>query len=309
MVRAIDIVEFLTGTGDTDVRLPESHPVATVEILQVTTDLDAKRGHLSWISRRNLEREPDRLLRFGGTVLIAPSGVQFDPISSDRVILPCDDPKLAFVKAIDHFFAEQAKTVWPSAGAALSADAKIGRGTELSTGVVIGPRVTIGDGVEIGPNTCIANCTIASGVVVGANCSIGLPGFGYARGASGGLERFPHLGGVRIEEGVEIGSNTCIDRGSIGDTVIGKGAKIDNLVHIAHNVVIGRNVVVIANAMIGGSVQIDDDAWVAPSVSIRDQLVIGSQATLGLGAVVVKSVDDGAVMVGNPAKPLERPIS
>ena len=90
--------------------------------------------------------------------------------------------------------------------------------------------------------------------------------------------RFPHIGGVEIEDRVEIGSNTCIDRGSIGNTIIGSGVKIDNLVHVAHNVVIGSNSIVIANSMIGGSTCIGSGVWVAPSVSIINQICIDDSA-------------------------------
>ena len=152
----------------------------------------------------------------------------------------------------------------------------------------------------------MANCTIAAGVRIGCNCTIGLPGFGYEKDQAGAYWRFPHLGGVRIEADVEIGSNTCIDRGSLGDTVIGRGCKIDNLVHVAHNVVLGNNAVVIANTMLGGSVTIGAGAWVAPSVTIMNQATIGAGATLGLGAVVLKDVAPGQVIVGNPGKVLEK---
>jgi UDP-3-O-[3-hydroxymyristoyl] glucosamine N-acyltransferase len=213
---------------------------------------------------------------------------------------------LAFIQTVDRFFADLGLTTWPLASVtAISPDATIGARVRFAAGVVIGSDVSIADDVSIGPNTCIANTSIARGVSIGANCSIGLPGFGYARNQAGELERFPHLGRVRIHERVEIGSNTCIDRGSIGDTIIGEGSKIDNLVHVAHNVVLGRNVVLIANSMIGGSTTIGDDAWVAPAVSVMDQIAVGNRSVLGLGAVVLKDVAEDAVMVGNPARKLE----
>jgi UDP-3-O-[3-hydroxymyristoyl] glucosamine N-acyltransferase len=113
---------------------------------------------------------------------------------------------------------------------------------------------------------------------------------------------------VEIEENVEIGSNTCIDRGALGNTIVRSGAKIDNLVHLAHNVVVGCNALVIANSMIGGSTVIEEGAWIAPSVSVMNQVSIGKSSILGMGAVVIKDVADGAVMVGNPAKALEKKI-
>ena len=95
--------------------------------------------------------------------------------------------------------------------------------------------------------------TVGKNVIIHSNTVIGADGFGYQRNKDGSFEKFPHIGGVIIEDHVEIGANTCIDRGALGNTIIRNGAKIDNLVHIAHNVVIGQNTAVIANAMIGGS--------------------------------------------------------
>jgi len=133
---------------------------------------------------------------------------------------------------------------------------------------------------------------------------IGADGFGYQRNDKGEFEKFPHIGGVVIKDNVEIGSNTSIDRGALGNTIIEEGAKIDNLVHIAHNVKVGKHSAVIANSMIGGSTIIGDYSWVAPSVCMRDQISTGNNVTIGLGAVVLKSIPEGETWTGSPAKPL-----
>jgi UDP-3-O-[3-hydroxymyristoyl] glucosamine N-acyltransferase len=143
-------------------------------------------------------------------------------------------------------------------------------------------------------------------VRIGANCSIGLPGFGYERDEDGRYWRFPHLGRVIIASDVEIGSNTCIDRGAIGDTIIERGVKIDNLVHIAHNVILKENVVVIANSMVAGSVTVDADAWISPSAAIKNKLSIGHGSVVGLGAVVIRDVAPHTTVIGNPARLLEK---
>ena len=130
-------------------------------------------------------------------------------------------------------------------------------------------------------------------------------GFGYSRNEEFEFEKFPHVGGVIIEDNVEIGANTCIDRGALGNTVIKTGTKIDNLVHIGHNCVIGKHCAIIANSMLGGSVVIKDYSWIAPSASILNQLSIGEKVTIGLGSVVNKSVPDGETWMGVPAKPLK----
>jgi UDP-3-O-[3-hydroxymyristoyl] glucosamine N-acyltransferase len=112
------------------------------------------------------------------------------------------------------------------------------------------------------------------------------------------------MGGVLIGENVEIGSNTCIDRGSLGDTQVGDGCKIDNLAHVAHNVVLGRNTLVIANSMLGGSAKVGANVWIAPSVSVLNQVSVGDGATLGMGAVVLKDVPSSKIIIGNPGREL-----
>ncbi len=135
---------------------------------------------------------------------------------------------------------------------------------------------------------------------------IGADGFGYERNEVGELEKFPHVGGVLIEDNVEIGANSCIDRGSLGDTRICQGARIDNLVHIAHNVYVGRHAVVIANAMVGGGTHIGDFAWVAPSACLRDRIKIGDKSLVGLASLVTKDVPNGETVLGCPARSLAK---
>ncbi len=155
-------------------------------------------------------------------------------------------------------------------------------------------NVTISDDVSIGDNV-----TVDFGAVLGSQ------GYGYFRNENNEIEGFPQLGGVTIGNDVYIGANTTIDRGTLDDTVIGNGSKIDNLVHIAHNAVIGKNVIIIANSMIAGSVRIKDDSWIAPSASILNQTEIGEGSTVGLGSVVLKNIPRDQTYLGNPARPVK----
>jgi UDP-3-O-[3-hydroxymyristoyl] glucosamine N-acyltransferase len=302
-----EVVRFLESIGEA---VGEGHPGDGSEPIQVvgpSPDQTAGPGHLAWLSPKRASREPGRVQGFAGALLLAPRDVPLAQPARGGVVVRCASPKLAFIRAVLQFFPDLSETRWPDASAGPVLDGTtIGTGSVLAAGVVIGSGVTIGDGVVIGPNSCIANCVIGTGVRIGCNCTIGLPGFGYERGADGAYWRFPHMGRVVIEDDVEIGSNTCIDRGSMGDTRIGRGSKIDNLVHIAHNVIVGDDVLLIANSMIGGSTTIEDGVWVAPSAALMNQIRIGAGAVVGLGAVVLKDVEPGAVMVGNPAKALER---
>lgn len=146
---------------------------------------------------------------------------------------------------------------------------------------------------------------IGKNVTIGQNCTIGGDGYQYLKD-NGELIKFPHFGGVIIENNVDIANNVCIDRGALSNTIIKQGTKIDNLVHVAHNVVIGKNNHIIAGAIICGSVTLGDNCWVAPGSCIKDQLTIGDNVTIGLGSVVLKDVESNSVMVGNPAKLLRK---
>jgi UDP-3-O-[3-hydroxymyristoyl] glucosamine N-acyltransferase len=187
----------------------------------------------------------------------------------------------------------------------IDTSARIDKSVKLSPGVVIGPNVTILNDCIIGPNTVIQNAIIGPHTFIGSNCSIGGEGFGFEIDDDT-LEilKIPHFGLVRIGSNVEIFSNVCIARGSLGDTIIEDGVKIDNLVHVAHNCRIGKNSFIIANSMIGGSVQIGNSTWIAPSTSLINNLKVGARAMTGLGAVATKDINENEVVIGVPAKRL-----
>ncbi|HEV7284595.1 MAG TPA: UDP-3-O-(3-hydroxymyristoyl)glucosamine N-acyltransferase [Kaistia sp.] len=231
-----------------------------------------------------------------------------DPSLSDvdglaTTVICVENPRLAFMRVVESFFARaRPQGIAPTAVIAPSAQidqtAYIGPYTVIDEDCTVGAHTVINSHVHLYPKTKIgSNVTVHSGTVIGSD------GFGYERNENGELEKFPHIGGVTIEDDVEIGSNTSVDRGTLSDTIIRQGARIDNQVHVAHNVTIGRNVAVIAQSMLGGSVHLGDGAWIAPSVCIMNQVKIGANATVGLGAVVVRDVPEGVTAMGNPARP------
>lgn len=137
---------------------------------------------------------------------------------------------------------------------------------------------------------------------IGVHATIGKDGFGWIRLDDGTLEKFPHAGNVIIEKDVEVGNFTCIDRAAVGSTVIGEGTKIDNLVHIAHGVKIGKHCLIVAGAIIGGSVEIGDYSYIGIGAMVKNKVKIGKNVMVGMGAVVIADVPDNCTVVGNPAK-------
>lgn len=184
-------------------------------------------------------------------------------------------------------------------GAAIGADSRIG------PYAVIGPGVQIGTGCTIGSSAEIEFTLIGNDVDIGSGARIGGAGFGLLPTAEGG-RNVPHFGRVLLQDHVTIGANTCIDRGVLGDTVIGENSKIDNLCHIGHNTVVGRNVIMAAFAGISGSVEIGDDVRMGGRVGIVDHVTIGRGAQLGADAAVFTSVGAGETWAGSPARPLRQ---
>ncbi|HEY6223038.1 MAG TPA: UDP-3-O-(3-hydroxymyristoyl)glucosamine N-acyltransferase [Gemmatimonadales bacterium] len=187
----------------------------------------------------------------------------------------------------------------------------LGRGVTLGRNVRIGAHSVIGDGVTIGDDcdlspqvTCYPGTTVGARVVLHAGVRLGSDGFGYVSGRDGaGHRRIPHVGRCVIGDDVEIGANCCIDRGSVDDTMVGDGTKIDNLVHIAHNVHVGKRCLILALAGIAGSCRIEDDVVIAGEVGISDHCTIGRGARVLVQAGVIGDVAPGATVWGTPARP------
>jgi UDP-3-O-[3-hydroxymyristoyl] glucosamine N-acyltransferase len=198
--------------------------------------------------------------------------------------------------------------------------ASIGRESRIGAGSYIGPNVTIGDYVTIYPNVTILdestignNTVIWSGVVIRERCqvgndcivhpnaTIGADGFGFRPDPEKGLVKIPQIGNVVIGNNVEIGANTCVDRGKFSSTIVGDGCKIDNLVQIAHNSKLGKFCIMAGNSGLAGSVTLGNGVIIGGSVSVKDHLTIGDGAIIGAGSGVASDVLPGKVMLGYPA--------
>jgi len=189
--------------------------------------------------------------------------------------------------------------------AVIGPDVEIGTGTVIGSGAVIGANVRIGRDCGIGAGASILCALIGNGVMIHPGCRIGQDGFGYMMGAKGHL-KVPQAGRVIIQNGVEIGAGCTIDRGALADTVIGEGTKIDNLVQIGHNVVIGRNCIVVSQSGIAGSSVLGDGVVLAARIGVSDHAVIGDGAQIAARSSVVGEVPPGVRWGGSPAKPIKQ---
>jgi UDP-3-O-[3-hydroxymyristoyl] glucosamine N-acyltransferase len=210
---------------------------------------------------------------------------------SGMTLLRCASAQQAFAAAAHLFYPDYAKTVWAT-GTPIDPTARVAAGVELALGVVIGPGAEIGERTRIGPNAVIGrgvaigrDCEIGANVTLGCaligdrvhilpGAQIGQSGFGFVPGQSG-HDRIPQLGRVVVQDDVEIGACTTVDRGALGDTVIGEGTKIDNLVQIGHNTRIGRHSIIVSQVGISGSCEIGDFVVLGGQVGVADHVRIG----------------------------------
>ncbi len=247
-------------------------------------------------------------LQSAAGLILAPSSLAPSMLATDgnARVLGVQNPKYAFALCGQYFDGFRVPTIHPSAvigeGAVIGIGTAIGAGSVIETGAVIGELCEIGCNVTIhGCVTMGDNCMVQSGAVLGAM------GFGYVRSPEGRHVRFPQIGSLRIQDEVEIGAGTTIDRGALGETSIGRGTKIDNLVHIAHNCRVGENVLIAAQVGMAGSCVIEDGAMLGGQVGLGERVTIGKGVILGGqgGLLPGKRLDgEGQVFWGTPARPV-----
>ena len=188
--------------------------------------------------------------------------------------------------------------------AVLGHGASLGRNVRIGAGAVLGDGVVIGDDVQLYPHVvCYSGTVVGNRVILHAGVRLGADGFGYVPGKSGELPRkIPQVGRCIIGDDVEIGANTTIDRGSVDDTVIGPGTKIDNLVQIGHNCRIGARCLIAGQAGIAGSTHVEDDVFLAGQAGLADHVTIGKGARVTVQGGVIGDIDPGATVSGYPAR-------
>ncbi len=298
--------------------LPDGSP----DIEDVRPLGDAGPQHLAFFDNR---KYLDQLaVTRAGACLVAPAFVSRVPAST--AVLKTKSPYSAFALALRLFYADALRPVGakpgdqsrggelvhPSAlieegvtiepGAVIGREAQIGRGTTIAAGAVIGYRVSIGADCYIGPGATVTHAIVGERVILHAGVRIGQDGFGFAMSAEGHL-KVPQVGRVLIGKDVEIGANSAVDRGALNDTIIGDGTKIDNLVQIGHNAVIGRHCIIVAQTGIAGSAQLGDFVVMGGHSGVVGHVKIGSGAQIAGMAHVKEDVPPGARMGGTPAVP------
>jgi UDP-3-O-[3-hydroxymyristoyl] glucosamine N-acyltransferase len=265
------------------------------------------------------EGKKGRPLESAPAACIIPSALAHLAPNAGALILS-DHPRSAFARIVPALvrprsFAAQAMHIDPSAnieeavrlgpGVVIGPKARIGAGAEIGPNAVVGPGVSIGRRTRIGAGASIAFALIGDDVTILAGAVIGEQGFGVAGDASGPID-VPHLGRVIIQDRATIGANSTIDRGVFDDTVVGEDSKIDNLCHLAHNVTLGRGVLIAAFAGISGSTEVGERVTMGGRVGVADHRTIGAGATLAGGCAVFQDVPPGEVWSGYPAKPLRK---
>ena len=289
------------GNGEAEI-----HGVGPIE--------DAKEGEITFIAN------PKYLSRLGQTqasaVIVSP-----EVTSSEKPLLRVKNPYLAFAKILALFSQKpyQARGIdpnaWVSPTAQLGKDLTvfpfvfIGDGCRIGDRVTLHPGVSVGEGCSIGDDSILhSNVSVYPGMVIGqrvilhSGVVVGSDGFGYAKEGKKNV-KIPQVGKVIIEDDVEIGSNTSIDRGALGNTVIQRGVKIDNLAQIAHNVLIGEDSIIVAQVGISGSTKIGSNVTLAGQVGVVDHVEIGDNVMVGAQAGVTHRLPPNQGYVGSPALP------
>jgi UDP-3-O-[3-hydroxymyristoyl] glucosamine N-acyltransferase len=277
--------------------------------------------HLSFFSGASILREVFAAARAG--VCLVPAGGKASAVPAGMILLEVASVGQAFAKVAAMFYPVHSQPRWRQ-GEAVSHEARLGEGVILAPGVVIGPGAEIGEGTRIGPGAVIGpgvaigkHCEIGAGVsishayvgdrvIILPGAAIGQPGFGFTTNGADYL-KVPQLGRVIVQDDVEIGANTTIDRGALSDTVIGEGSKLDNLIMIAHNCRIGRHCVIAGQTGLAGSVVLEDGVVLAGQVGLGDHSRVGAGARMGARSGTGSRIflEGGQDYGGAPAKPVK----
>jgi len=287
-LKASDIARLVGG----DLSGPDA------EVMCVRPVLNLTEGALAFASGGGWTIDGDAK----AVVLVRPGSSRAD----SNTYIEVDRPRLAFAMVLTHFF-ERRSIAGIAPSASISPEASIDPSVSIGERVVIEPGVIVSARALIGHAAIIhAGSRIGSDCVIGAGVVIGAAGFGYERDSEGIPHHLPHVGGTRLGTGVHVGANSTISRGTIADTEIGDHTKLGPLVTIQHNVVIGQSCIIASQAVVSGSVRIGDRVWLGPNCTIRQGRRIGSDATIGLGVLVLEDVLPHASIIGHAGTSVAR---
>ncbi len=293
--------------GDKEAKV---HTVSSIE--------EGHEGSLAYLT--NLKYEPYLYTTGASIVLTDRSFVPSQPVRA--TLVKVESAAAAVLKLLEMYQAAKPRRKGIARLASVSPEARLGEecyagdfavieeGAQIGDRCQIYPQAYVGRGVRIGDDTILypgakvyEGCRIGSRCIVHAGAVIGADGFGFAPNAEGGFDKIPQLGNVVIEDDVEIGANTCIDRAKTDSTVIRRGVKLDNLIQIGHNVQVGENTVSSAQTGIAGTSRVGRNCFLAGQVGIADHVTVGDRVRIGSKAGVDKSIPDGEIRMGYPALP------
>jgi UDP-3-O-[3-hydroxymyristoyl] glucosamine N-acyltransferase len=304
-----DIEHILSSVGIAYTREGTANKVTGVSSLEEATEND-----LSFCSSKGQDAvlsisKSNAALILCSDELRGGAGAAAIPAKHSQGLIFVENPRLAFIKAVNHMQNQSIERK-------ISPHALVSRTAKIGSNCCIGDFAVIGDNCSIGDNTIIydrvslvRNCNIGNNCTIQSGVAMGFDGFAYERLPNGELEKFPHLKGVIIGNNVEISSNCQVARGSLTDTVIGDGTKLDAAVYVAHNVKIGKNCLLTGGARIGGTVRIGDLCWIGLNCTIKQKVRIGNNAIIGAGALVLRDVADEDIVAGVPAKSIKHKIT
>ena len=305
--------EMIAGFLGGDVLGDKNASVHTVSSIE-----EGKTGSLAYLT--NPKYEPYLYTTQASIVLVDRSFEPSQPVAA--TLVKVDDAAACVLRLLEMYNAAKPRRQGISPRAAVSEQASVGEecyigdfavveeGVRIGKECQIYPQVYLGRGVTVGDNTTLypgvkiyEGCTVGARCILHAGAVIGADGFGFMPNAEGGFDKIPQLGNVIIEDDVEIGANTCIDRAKTDSTVIRRGVKLDNLIQIGHNVQIGENTVSSAQTGIAGTSRVGRNCFLAGQVGIADHVTIGDRVKVGSKSGIDKNVGDDEIRFGYPALP------
>ena len=299
-----DIEVLLSGEG-----VEYSSEGTRIKVKNVSSINEATENDLSFCYYDG-EKAASLISKSNAGVILCKNGLEgaIHPKSGRQQFFFMDNPRLVFVRLMSQICMKK-KMSGISRHALVSESAKIGNGSYIGDYVVVGDNCIIGDNTIIYDRvSLVQNCYLGNNCIIQPGVTLGADGFAFERFENGQLIRFPHIRGVQIGNNVEICANTNVARGSLSDTIIGSGSKVDAMVQIAHNVAIGENCEITTGTIIGGSTKVGDMTWTGLNSTLKDNIKIGKSVLIAAGAVVIRDVEDQDIVAGVPAKSIKEKV-